>query len=172
MMFTKLAPQFLRGFDHAEFRQPGIIFFLRHLNCPFARRSLKRFAELQSVIHGQGFSLMFIHMSSDADFRELATTYGLRDFKSISDPDQEYYFAFSIPRARPEDMSTWKVIIRQLMLRYYSTSLQALSGDVNQMDGLVVVHHNVIHQIYRAETLTDFPDLEALLGQAQAIVKM
>lgn len=172
MMFTDLAQHLKRGFEYADFRQPGIIYFLRHLNCPFARRSLRSFAKIQNEIQQAGFSLIFIHMSADADFREVATKIGLHAYKSISDPDLEYYVAFNVRRARPDELRTWQGIIRQVFINYQMRPSNTISGDLNQMNGLFAVYKNVIHEVYRPDSISEVPDLTDIFNHAKTIVKM
>lgn len=171
-MFTDLAPHLKRGFDYSQFKQPGIVYFLRHINCPFARRALKSFAKHQDEIKQAGFSLMFVHMSSDADFREVAHKLGLTVFKSISDPDLEYYAAFNVKRAGPSEMRSWQAMVRQLIIGYHSRPDNTMTGDINQMNGMFVIHQEIIHEAHRPESISDNPDISDLLSYAKTIVQV
>lgn len=172
MMFSELPAHIHKGFSHAEFKQPGMIYFLRCLNCPFARRSLRRIARQQSKIRDLGLSLVFVHMGSDADFREFATSIGLTDVKSISDPDQEYYVAFKVRRVSGREFSGLRVWIRRLMMiareRMRGSSI---GGDPAQIHGAFIVNKDVIHEIYRPVHLAETARPAELVEYAETILR-
>lgn len=107
-------------------------------------------------------------MDSDADFRELAALYNLRNFSSISDPDKEYYGAFGVRRATYKQMYGWRTWIKSLRLKRLCSSMCRRSlFDPYQMAGVFYVFNDRIRELYRPRYVGDIPDFNRLLHEIE-----
>lgn len=139
-------------------RAPVLVVFLRHSGCLFCREALADLAEQRQVISAAGAVIALVHMQPDADAAKLFARYGLEDVSRISDPGQELYRAFQLPRGNLAQVAgprVWGTGLKSLL----SGNLPGVpSADVLQMPGVFLVQDGRVLRSFRHATSGDRPD--------------
>lgn len=168
MRISELSPPLSMGLQHSHFKPPGLILFFRHLDCRFCHETLRSLSQRQKQLRNSELSLLFIHMDSDADFRELASQYNLHNFSSISDPEKEYYLAFGVRRATYRQIYGLRPWLKLLFSRWQNGSMSHRNiFDPFQMSGIFYVFQDRVSELYRPSYIGDVPDFRRLIGEIE-----
>jgi hypothetical protein len=147
---------------------PLFVVFLRHTGCTFCREWVRAISKQQEKIKGQGYSLVFVHMSSPKDGESFLKEFGLKEFTAISDPKLQLYKALGAKRAKLTDLlklSVWKNVFKKGLLEGYGAGLPA--GDGFQLGGFAILSGGKIQKVRWAESIDTPPIFTDLLDQKE-----
>ncbi len=143
--------------------QPVLMIFLRHFGCTFCREALADVAQRRNAIAEEGVALVFIHMTSEAEAQSYFEKYGLADVARVSDLHCVLYRAFSLKRAKFEEVFGIKSFVRGFQAGILKRhGIGRLVGDGFRMPGVFLIHQNQILQSFRHTSAADVPDYTAL----------
>jgi len=143
-------------------RAPVLVVFLRHSGCTFCRQALADVAANRQAISSAGAQIALVHMQTEAEAAKLFASYRLDDLPRISDPAQELYRAFQLPRGSLTEVmgpGVWGAGLKSLI----SGHLPGIpSADVLQMPGVFLIYNGRVLRSFRHATSGDRPDYAVL----------
>ena len=77
---------------------PMLLLFLRHVGCPFCRRTLREVQQARLDIEANGYTIGVVHMDSESTVNAALEKAGLADLPRFHDPDQLLYAALDVKR--------------------------------------------------------------------------
>ena len=150
----------------ASRQQPQFLVFLRHFGCTFCREALADLAAIDEQLRAAGTRLVLVHMSAEAEARELFDKYGLGEVTAISDPDRVLYRAFALRRGTPTQLLGWSVWKRGWEAGVkQGHGIGWLRGDAAQMPGAFVVSRGHVVAQFVHETAADRPNYVVVAEQ-------
>jgi len=137
------------------------IVFLRHFGCTFTRRLLMNLREMHERAEEKGARLVFVHMLQEGEEKEFMDTDG---GARIADPRCDLYRAFGLGKGGFLELFGPKVWYRGGLAFFRGCGVGMLKGDGLQMPGAFLFQNGKILKEQKAESASDFLDVEALFG--------
>lgn len=141
-------------------QQPTLLFFLRHFGCTFCREALSDLSEIKTKINTLGVQLVFVHMVDKETADMHLSFYELNKSVHISDPEKRLYEYFGLKKGNIRQLYGLNVMMRGLkagLLDGHGHGFTSI-GDMNQMPGLFMLHHQKVIRSFLHDTAADKPD--------------
>lgn len=155
--------QSLAELSHAS---PLLVVFLRHAGCPFCRETLAKLEKRRTEIEAAGAKIVLVHMiENDSEAEMFFARYRLHDVDRISDPQQEVYRRFGLPRgglAQVMGIGVWWPGLKSVLGGHVPGKPV---GDVFQMPGAFLLHQGRIVRSFKSRDSAEHPDYVALAQQ-------
>lgn len=149
-------------------RQPVVLFFERHLGCPFCREHVADVRDDYERFRAAGAEVAVVTMGTPeqaAAFREERSL----PFTCLSDPEQQAYRAFEIPRGGMSQIAgpaVWGAGLRATL----RGGVRQPQGDLQQLHGVVVVDgRGVVRYVHRAKSSADMPPNDEILDVLRSL---
>lgn len=142
-----------------SFESPLLIVFLRHFGCTFCREALADIARQRAEIETRGVRIVAVHMTTEAEAREIFANYGVADLDRISDPERNLYRAFGLKQGTARQLLGPKVWWRGFIagvLRGHGVG--RLKGNGFQMPGAFIFHESGVVRSMIHKSAADRPD--------------
>jgi len=119
-----------------------LLVFLRHLGCTFCRETIAKVKEEQKNFP-EDIVVVFVHQGPRRLMRELLNKIGDPNALDVEDKDKDLYRAFAVKRGNFFSLFGWKTIQRyfQVVFKY---GMGMPHGDIVQLPGVFLIHHNTI----------------------------
>jgi peroxiredoxin len=151
-------------------RRPVVLFFERHLGCPFCREHVAAVRDDYQRFQRAGAEVAVITMGTPEQTAAFRAERKL-PFPCLSDPGQQAYRAFQIPRGGMNEVAgvcVWGAGLRATL----RGGIRRPQGDVQQLHGVVVVDAaGVIRYLYRPKNSADMPSDAEILHQLEAMTE-
>ena len=148
------------------FKNPVMLVFLRHFGCVFCKEAMTDLSKRRKDFEGQGFRIVFVHMSDTVTAEEYFGKFNLRGITHINDPEQRYYHAFGLFRGSFNQLYGLKTWIRgyQVQKRLgVKLEMAKKLGDSTQMPGVFILQDGEIKDKFIHRHAAERPDYERLL---------
>ena len=70
---------------------PMLLILLRHVGCPFCRRTMRELSSARAEIEAIGYTIGIVHMDAEAVVGETLSRFGLEDLPRFHDPEKVLY---------------------------------------------------------------------------------
>ncbi|MEQ8787958.1 MAG: peroxiredoxin-like family protein [Pirellulaceae bacterium] len=151
-------------------RRPVVLFFERHLGCPFCREHVANVRDDYQRFRDAGAEVVVVTMGTPkqaAAFREERKA----PFACLADPEQQAYRAYEIPRGGMNEVAgvcVWGAGLRATL----RGGVRRPQGDLQQLHGVVIVDAaGVVRYVYRPKNSADIPANEVILHELQALTE-
>lgn len=148
--------------------KPLVLLFVRHLGCPFCREHLGDVRDDYDKIRAAGGEVAVVTMGLPKDADWLRSKLRL-PFVCLSDPQQQAYRAYGIPRggfSKVSGPAIWRSGLRA-MLR---GGIGVPKGDLRQLHGTAVIAPSgTLRYIHRPKNSADQPSTEEILAVLASI---
>ena len=159
-----------QSLDELSRSSPVLVVFLRHAGCPFCRETLAKLEKRRAEIEQQGAKIVLVHMIElDNEAEMFFARYRLHDVARISDPQQEVYKRFGLPRGRLSQVmgpGIWWSGLKSLL----SGNMPGKPiGDIFQLPGAFLVHQGQLVKRFQPSNSaeqTDYVELAAGCGSS------
>lgn len=138
--------------------QPTLVVFLRHSGCAFCREALADLRARRAQIEREGTGLVLVHMSTPEAFAAFAKAYDLADLPALSDHSARLYQGIGLRRGTVAQLFGWGVWRRAVRALLAGHRVGSVDGDVAQMAGAFLIHHERVVRRYLHANAADRPD--------------
>ncbi len=142
--------------------QPLLMIFLRHFGCTFCKEALQEISAKRTDLEKAGSRLVFIHMATETQAAAYFAPYGLENLDRVSDPNCTLYKAFSLKRAKFNQVFGWSSWQRGFEAGLKGNGIGKLVGDGFRMPGVFLVYQDQILKRFQHQQASDLPDYEYL----------
>lgn len=153
--------------DHS-FAAPFLVILLRHIGCPFCRKTLQELSDSLHLIADCGYRVGIVHMDDEADMAAPLKRYSLENLPRFHDPDKRLYQALHLPRMSFRAlgrMGMWKQGISDSLAHGGSFP----KADPMQLPGAFLIDQGVVLAGEPVLSPEDSPDFLALLIRSEAV---
>lgn len=145
-------------------RSPVLVVFLRHSGCPFCRQTLAELARIRQQFEATKTALVIVHQDNPERGGAWIQKYDLGQCEQISDPDRHLYHEFELGKANYWDLlgpHTWWAGFKASILQMHGVT--RIVGDIQQLTGAFLIHHNQLIKSFRQKYSSDQPDFASMV---------
>ncbi|MFL5800645.1 MAG: SelL-related redox protein [Roseiflexaceae bacterium] len=148
------------------FKQPALIFFLRHFGCALCRAHLQAIRDAYADFERRGAAVVAVTFADPQGAAQFKRRQQL-PFPVLADPSRQAYRAFGMLEGSLATAAGPDVLLRQLAqaLRGNIPYINPLEGHITQLGGTVIVDHGgVVRFAHIANPIYNYTPIERYLA--------